>query len=736
VTSALACLLAWSAGVALATVAMPGTPAAGAAALVGAAVVGSAGAAVRPAVVCLAAAACLLGVARAEVPTGDPGADGRAPALAGLQAVVGGRVVDDPRLLAGGVEVLVEPASLATAAGVRRPAGRVLAFVRGAVEVAIDDRVQVSGRLDLPRDRPDFDRRASLARSGAFLEIRSARLDVIRRAGGVRALPAWLRDHYRRAVARLVPSPHSEVLVGIVLGIRTGIPPRLQQDLVATGLVHLLVLSGLKVAVFARLVVGALRPLLRRAATLPAVVLIALYALAGGATPAAVRAAGMGALALVAAHLGRPTHLWTSLAATAAAMLAWRPELAWDVGFQLSFAGTAAIVLLTPGIDGWLTRPAALRRVPGWLREPFAVTCAAQVGTVPLMATDFHLLSPVAPLANAAVLPLLPAMVMAGLLLAPLAAVPQVGRLVALPLTGTLAYVEQVAALLARPPGAAVPVPAFPPWSGAAYYAALGGAVAAARTRGAGRAVAIAVGIVVPLVVGGVELAAWGHPAPGAAVMAVGRGQAVLLTGRDGAVLVDGGPSPARLAGELGARLPPWSRRLAALVITGPGLGHVGGLAGLGYPADLVVVPEDGPAGTAWRAAALAQAARGARVVPAHAGQRLTVAGLGIEVLSPPPRPAEPDQLALRVTGPGGASFCDLADLDPDGQAAAAAWLRGRCDTLLLPGGGRSRPAPELLAAARPDRLVVSDDGGTLARDLPRGSLSRTSEEGTIVVPL
>src|SRR5207253_5007140 len=102
--------------------------------------------------------------------------------------------------------------------------------------------------------------------------------------------------------------------------------------------------------VFARIVQGALNPLLGRFAAWPAVALIALYAMAGGATPAAVRASVMGGLAIAAAHMGRPSHVWTSLALTAAAMLGWHPELAWDVGFQLSFAGTAAIILLTPAI--------------------------------------------------------------------------------------------------------------------------------------------------------------------------------------------------------------------------------------------------------------------------------------------------------------------------------------------------------------------------------------------------
>lgn len=735
-TAGLACLLAWSGGVAAATVAVPCSPAVGAAAVVLAALAGCLAAALRPAAVGLALAACLLGVARAEIPHGDAAEAERAKALAGAQAMMEGRVADDPRHGAGGYQVLVAPEKLVTEAGRQPPAGRVLVWVRGGPDVGVDDRVEVVGRLQMPRDLPDFDRRGYLAARGAYLEVRNAGLNLLARATGLRGLPGWLRDRYRLAIAELMPPPHSEVLVGVVLGVRTGIPPGLEQELIDTGLVHLLVLSGLKVAVFARLLTGALGPLLGRAATLPALALIALYALAGGATPAAVRASLMGGLTLLAQHLGRPAYVWSSLAAAAAAMLGWNPELTFDVGFQLSFIGTAAIVLLTPGIER------RLRWMPAWLRDPFAVTCAAQVGTVPMMATTFHLISPVAPISNAAVLPLLPAMVAAGLLVAPLAAVPEAGRLLALPLTGLLAYLEQVAAVLARVPGAALAFPEFSLRMGLAYYAALACGVAAFHARGLTRRAAILVGLVLPLAIGTSELAAWARPAPSAAVLAVGQGQAVLLSGPAGSVLVDGGPSPSRLAQELGARLPPWQSHLGGLVITGPGAGHVGGLAGLTYSAGVVVVPDGSPEGTAWRAAVLTQKARGAGVWVAHAGQRFGLAGFRFEVLSPEAGPLQPEQLSFRVRGPRGRTFCHLADLDPVGQAAAAARLGGACDVLLLPGGGRSAPLPELMSKARPSQIVVSDGdrepgvGRPLPRGLPRGMVLRTSEEGTIVISM
>jgi len=712
--TATACAVAWAVAIAASSVLLPGDVRIGVCALLAAALAGAAALAFRPAAVALIACAGLLGVARAEAPGADPGAAARAAALAGRSVIVQGAVVDDPRVTSSGYEALVaadHPAGI----------GNVLVRVRGPGEVGVGDEVSASGRLKLPADQPAFDRRAYLAQSGAYLELDVPRLDVLQAGGGPRALPGWLRDRYRVAIDLLVPEPHAAVLMGVVLGIRTGIPPALQSDLIATGLVHLLVLSGLKVAVFARLVTAVLGPLLARWSALPAIGLIGLYALAGGATPAAVRASAMGGLAVLAGALGRPTHVWTSLAVAAAAMLGWRPQLAWDVGFQLSFAGTAAIVLLTPAIER------RLRWAPRWLREPFAVTCAAQVGTVPMMATDFHVLSPVAPLANAAVLPLLPLLVGCGLLLAPLAALPEIGTWAAVPVTAVVVYVEQVAGLLARVPAAAIQVPAFPTWAGAAYYAAVGGAIGGARTHGCRRVAALTLAAAAPLLIVGAELAAWTRPPPTAAVLAVGDGQAVLLRGPGGTVLIDGGPSPAHLADAIGARLPPWSRTLDGLVITSAGLGHVGGLQGAPYRARAIFLPAAGLPGTAWRNAALEQQAQGALLRAASTGLVATAAGFRLEFVDG----------GVRAVALSGRSICVFGDLDLQAQADAANELRGRCDYLVLPGGGKSAPAPELLARAGPRVLIASVAAGArLGRGLPPALLRRTDQEGTVELPM
>jgi competence protein ComEC len=688
----------------------------------------------RPAVIALAIVVALLGVARAELPAADPWVAARALAAAGKVATFTGIVADDSRPAAGGAEVIVEPQLLLIDGAGRVSIGSLLVRWRGPELAGFGDTVQATGKLVLPRDLPTFDRRAYLAQRHAYLELEATSIDVTRPASGPLAWPGWLRSSYIATVDQVLPAPHAAVLLGVVLGIRQGIPPSLDRALIETGLIHLLVLSGLKVAVFARMVQAVLHPLLGRHAAWPALCLIGLYALAGGATPAAVRAAVMGGLVILAASLGRPSHVWTSLAVTAAGMLGWRPDLAWDVGFQLSFAGTAAIILLTPAIEK------RFRWLPAPVREPFAVTCAAQVGTLPMMATDFHTLSLVGPIANALVLPLLPALVAAGLALGPLAVVPDMARAAALPITGLVAYLEQVANVLARVPLAAIPVARFPTWAGLAYYASLGAVLTSMHLKTRSRRnAAIATGLIAPLLIAATALGAWANAPATAYVLAVGDGQAVLFRGPQGAVLVDGGPSPALLRDGLGQLLPPWQRGLDGLAITAPSLGHVGGLAAFDRPAAQLILPATQLSGAAWRSAALEALARGANLVRVSAGSAIRVAGFIFQVLSPDSGAPGDDtgaaNLALRVVAPSGRSFCDLSDLDLDAQAIAASHLRGGCTYLLVPGGAKSRLSPELLAAAGDTQMVVSRLPGRLALGYPLDVL-RTDQEGTVTLPM
>jgi competence protein ComEC len=358
-----------------------------------------------------------------------------------------------------------------------------------------------------------------------------------------------------------------------------------------------------------------------------------------------------------------------------------------------------------------------------------------------MMATDFHVLSPIAPVANALTLPVLPVLIGAGFLITVLGFAPDLARLVALPITGLVAYIEEVGYLLARVPGAAIATPSFPTWVGLAYYSGLAPAIAGANMNGRARRLAFAGAAAAPILISIASLAIWAHSPPQASVLDVGDGQAVVLRSPQGALLIDGGPSPEKLRDELGRSLPPWQRDLDAIAITAPGLGHVGGLAGFERVARMVVIPSPAPLGVAWRSAALEQVTRGAAVHLAGAGQSLALAGFHIDVLAPeagvPRDESGAAQLALRVVSANGKSLCDFSDLDLDAQAVVASRLRAPCTYVLLPSGGRSLLSPDLerIAVARTTQLIASRGPGRLAQGFPPDVL-RTDEEGTITLPL
>jgi competence protein ComEC len=234
------------------------------------------------------------------------------------------------------------------------------------------------------------------------------------------------------------------------------------------------VVSGLKVVLIIGLLSAVARVFewSRRRTFLVAVPVVAAYVLVSGAGPAATRSALMAAAALLVASGGRRTDPVPMLALVGALMLGLSPVLVEDPGFQLSFLGTAGILVLASPIA---------TRLPGprMFTEPFAMTLAAQVATLPVMAGTFGVIALGGPIANALVLPLLPVMIVAGGLGGALSALQAGLGWVPLQFASFGASLTtSVARLVTAIPGAAVQIGSWP--GGWSLAEAFGGVVAAA----------------------------------------------------------------------------------------------------------------------------------------------------------------------------------------------------------------------------------------------------------------
>jgi competence protein ComEC len=187
---------------------------------------------------------------------------------------------------------------------------------------------------------------------------------------------------------------------------------------------HVFAISGLHIALIAGILVAVLRAaqLPRTACGVVIVPLIWFYTAATGWQPSAIRSTIMMTVIILGWSLHRPGNLLNSLAASGFIILLWQPTQLFQASFQLSFFVVLAIALLLPKFEELRQRllqtdsflPDELRpRWQRWLDAPvrflttnFATSLAAWLGSMPLIAHYFHLVTPASLLANLVVVPL------------------------------------------------------------------------------------------------------------------------------------------------------------------------------------------------------------------------------------------------------------------------------------------------------------------------------------------
>jgi competence protein ComEC len=270
--------------------------------------------------------------------------------------------------------------------------------------------LEVLGVLELPRGPSHgFDERTWLRRHGVHVVLHGDRWRLVGRRGGLGGVADRLRARLARTSTPGLGGERRAVLAGVVLGDDQGLSNELRQRFRASGLYHLLAVSGQNVALVAggALVLAWLAGLPRWLGELGALASIGGYVLAVGAQPSVVRAGVAGALGSLAWLTARERDRWHFLLLGAVVLLAWNPYNLLDAGFQLSFAAVVAIFEVAPrierGLEGY--------PVPHPLATVVAVSTACGILTAPVLWLQFHaipLLSvPANALAAPAVVPLL-----------------------------------------------------------------------------------------------------------------------------------------------------------------------------------------------------------------------------------------------------------------------------------------------------------------------------------------
>lgn len=216
---------------------------------------------------------------------------------------------------------------------------------------------------------------------------------------GISPLSWKVREHAHELL-ELIPSDQSGVLEGILFGDTSRIPEEDLERYRVTGVYHVFSASGSNVAFLLLLCWGALSflPIPLRAGI--SIAVLSFYAILCGGNPPILRATVMGIFVLLGRlGSGRGNSL-RGLFLAALLLFIWQPLILKDIGFQLSFMATWGILNLSPK----LVAIQGIRKWPRGLKVAFAMTCAAQIATLPLLITTFHRLSFIGLVANLLVL--------------------------------------------------------------------------------------------------------------------------------------------------------------------------------------------------------------------------------------------------------------------------------------------------------------------------------------------
>ncbi len=264
-----------------------------------------------------------------------------------------------------------------------------------------------------PPTFPDeFDYKSFLARSE--IHYRQFIGEKFRVVDSVQVVtPAFWLEDFRKKLVDIIDAkvPHSEsrqIAAALLLGQQQELDKEIRNAYAETGTMHILAVSGLHVGIIYAILLFPLKGIRlkktpRKIYLLAVVSLIWMYALLTGFSPSVIRAATMFSLFTAGQMRERKPSSFNILAFSAILMIAFDPDVIYEVGFQLSYLAVGGILLLQPLILRWWLPP---NQVLEYIWQLTAVSLAAQLATFPLSIYYFHIFPSYFLLANLIIIPL------------------------------------------------------------------------------------------------------------------------------------------------------------------------------------------------------------------------------------------------------------------------------------------------------------------------------------------
>ncbi|MCL4367546.1 ComEC/Rec2 family competence protein [Patescibacteria group bacterium] len=249
------------------------------------------------------------------------------------------------------------------------------------------------------------------------------------------------------------PEPQNALMAGMLVGSTEKLNYDLKQDLKNTSTIHIIVVSGQNLSILAGFLVNLSYLFGRKKTLVLTMTVLIFYTFLTGFQPPIVRAAIMAGFTYLGQLLGKTVLGWWGLLLSAGLMLVYNPNYLFSISFQLSFAATIGVVLVSPQMIK------LLHRVPKVIKEDLGVSLSAQLLTLPIIAFYFGRVSLIGIVVNVLVLwTITPIMILGFISLLGSLISPVLGLILGLAPAVLLTYFVDVVSLFAQIPGGSVEV--------------------------------------------------------------------------------------------------------------------------------------------------------------------------------------------------------------------------------------------------------------------------------------
>lgn len=269
-----------------------------------------------------------------------------------------------------------------------------------------------------------------------------------------------MRDFFAERIRAQIAEPEVSLGLSYLLGMKTGLPKALSENLKTVGLTHIVVASGAHLSILVEVAKKLFGKISRLTGLLFSILFILFFMSMVGWTPSIMRAGVMTILNLLTWYVGRKIAPWRLILMVMAFTLIINPEYIISLAWLLSFSSFAGIMIVGPHLSKFFYGD----KKPGFIGETVMTTLAATIMTLPITLYYFGQISIISVVANLLILPTLPYAMGLVFLTGVVSGIPGIETAVSFSATKLLSFHITVVEFFGSMPQFLIKIPPYQPW--------------------------------------------------------------------------------------------------------------------------------------------------------------------------------------------------------------------------------------------------------------------------------